>query len=456
MWWKLGLLGVAGVVVFVVSIVAGYMVGGDNRETTSIAGNTDAEMEAETSVKYVGGGTPRPVRIEIESELETVRLAAGLDEEVLAAWWEVLGVDKQKVPLKELGGAQWYTPATAKIVLGDITPFDADERAKLYKPVSGRPQDGIVAGWATEYDASQPDLLVYKAYYWPELFPSSDPAEVTESNVNRLLFEILYEAAIGSTAITPDDYEARQNRVFGEGGRWQTLVKLEESKSQSLLHEWEWRRWRLGWSELKQKGLELADWVGEWRLVAQAQAQTCGGKWRCGALSNNCICSISGNTCVGNNTLCPYGGGTCNCVPICVPYEGPLQNCVAAYSSCGIPVGSQCSQCEETNTCGWSGPTATPRPGVATPTPPPAGSDRCQLAGRVEYFDNRNLANASSVVRFSSLDSNSYSTNSVGIFTVDKNYSNVGSSFDVYVNNPYGTYRTTVMQQQLPARLMVL
>lgn len=64
------LLGLVGLVVFGVSIVAGYMVGGDSRETTSITGNTDAEMEAATSVEFVGGGTPGPVRIEVKSELE--------------------------------------------------------------------------------------------------------------------------------------------------------------------------------------------------------------------------------------------------------------------------------------------------------------------------------------------------------------------------------------------------
>jgi hypothetical protein len=332
-WWKLVLVGVAGLVVFGVSILAGYMIGGERWGLTIPTGDNSTENQQATLAEADGSGTPKPVKLEIVSELLTVRLADGLNEEVLIKWLEILGIDGQAVRLKELGGEQWYTPATAKIVLKDISPLSADERSKLYKPVSGRPQDGIVAGWATEYDASQPDLVVYNAYYWPELFPSGDPVEVTEANVNRLLFELVYEAAIGSTAMTPDDYQRKLGEIFenwqGQGvvelsveepqtfngtsdrreilsvadslqdDKWGEILSVEDSLrddegGEILSVEDSLRGGGRGeilsvenslqddvWGRILSVADSLRDDIMG-KLVGQAYAQTCGGNWKCG------------------------------------------------------------------------------------------------------------------------------------------------------------------------------
>lgn len=104
-----------------------------------------------------------------------------------------------------------------------------------------------------------------------------------------------------------------------------------------------------------------------------------------------------------------------------------------------------------------SRPPSSPVPSEPAPTTPqPDYGDRCRVKGRVEYYDNWNLRNASNVIRWTSLDSLNFSTNADGLFSVDKRYSNVGETFELRVNNPYLAYRTFTVKGGVPSGCSVI
>jgi len=435
-WWKYLVWTALIVAVFGVSIVVGHW--WSSRSYRAAQESTSPAVEAPTQ------GVPGPVALEILSELEVAKLQNGIDTAVLEQWWQILGVNAQALTLKELGGMATYTPSHVKIIFKDISPLSPETRQGLYKPVSGMPGTPIMAGLSTEPRAEE---LTYLVWYAPELLADAGPSEAVEDILNRQLFEVLYEATIGSTELDRDDYEAKLEQAFPEHGGGLGIIKLEDSEQSSGVTPslWNLSAWQLS---------NLMERISTWQLVPQAQAQSCGGNYKCGATSNNCICSSTGNTCGGNGDTCgPNNAGRCNCSTICVQHEGALENCAAAYSSCGIPPTSACSQCVASNTCGWSGPTPTTGSGQPTPTSTSADyGERCRIDGKVEYYDNRNLTNAANVVKIITDNINeNYGTDGSGNYSLDKKYSNVwGNTFTVRVNNPYSTYRTFKVKGNVP------
>ncbi len=69
--------------------------------------------------------TPEPVSrlvaIEVVSELDEVPLAGGVNNAVLGKWLQTISGSSGSYRFKELGGTNWFTPATVNIVLSDIT-----------------------------------------------------------------------------------------------------------------------------------------------------------------------------------------------------------------------------------------------------------------------------------------------------------------------------------------------
>lgn len=86
---------------------------------------------------------------------------------------------------------------------------------------------------------------------------------------------------------------------------------------------------------------------------------------------------------------------------------------------------------------------------VPTTSQPDYG-ERCRVKGRVEYFDNLNLRNASNVIQWNSGGPQDISTNADGVYSIDKRYSNVWDTFELKVNNPYLTYRTFAVKGAVP------
>jgi len=454
------LLGLVGLVIFGLSIYAGYRIGGE-------AGVTPAHKTEETSIsKYDPPlvtptiATPRPVTLEIKSELEGIKLVDKVDTTVLAEWWKIIGVDSEALPLKELGGYNWYTPTRLRIVFRDITPLSKDERWKLYKPTASSREAEPIAGLATVYDAVQPDILEYQAYHDAQVLTGDKAVEAIEKSVNRRVFEVLYEGAIGSTAMTRDDYRRKRDEIF-ENWQGQGVVELRDEEPQtyngtSYIHEilsvedslqddiWE----QFGSSFIEEGILSVVDSLQDdmWgRLVGQAYAQTCGGNWKCGANWEECKCSVSQASCLESQEgdSCGPGYGTCNCTkpPLCVQETGALNSCSAAYGVCGPS--SSCSQCVAVNTCGWSGGGTTPTAGPTPTSGSGGGHDNCIVRGKIQKYDDLNLASANGVVSlWSSLATNTDSTDGSGNFGFSKSYDNVGPTIKVYVNNPYSPYRT--------------
>lgn len=158
-------------------------------------------------------GPAKPVTLAVTSELGQLSLEDTLDTAALARWWEIIGVDSHALPLKELGGYTWYTPTQLRIVFRDIGPLSKQQRWGLYKPTATSPEAMPIAGYATVYDAAQ-EILTYEAWYDPAvLIGELTPADIQDS-VNRILFELLYEGAVGSTSLTPDNYQAKSEQAF--------------------------------------------------------------------------------------------------------------------------------------------------------------------------------------------------------------------------------------------------
>lgn len=158
-------------------------------------------------------GPAKPVTLAVTSELGQLSLEDTLDTAVLVQWWEIMGVDSQALPLKELGGYVWHTPTQLKIVFRDIGPLSQQQRWGLYKPTATSPEAMPVAGYATVYDAAQ-EVLTYEAWYDPAvLIGELSPADIQDS-VNRILFELLYEGAVGSTNLAPDDYQVKSEQAL--------------------------------------------------------------------------------------------------------------------------------------------------------------------------------------------------------------------------------------------------
>ena len=344
------LLGLVGLVIFGLSIYAGYRIGGE-------AGVAPTHKTEETSIsKYDPPlvtptiGAPRPVTLEIVSELDGIKLADEVDTAVLAEWWKIIGVDSEALPLKELGGYNWYTPTRLKIVLKDISPLSKEERWGLYKPTASGPEAEPVAGLATVIDATSPDEIEYQAYIAPEVLVEGRAVEEIAESVNRQVFEVLYEGAVGSTAMTPDDYRAKRELAFPPDGESSSVIQLKSSSSpaggQGVLPNRlmdEATKWFLGKFEA----------IQHWQLVPQASAQTCGGNWKCGANWKECRCG-NGDSCLESQDgqSCGSSRGTCNCNPICESVVGALETCHASYGVCKPPgTNGQCSQCLAWNTC---------------------------------------------------------------------------------------------------------
>ena len=331
--WKYLVFGVLLLSVFVLSVFGGYQwtkQRADSKKPTSV---TDGAHQQ---------NPPGPITLAVISELDVAKLQDGVDALTLEKWWQIIGVDSQALTLRELGGTMTYTPSTVKIVFKDITPLSVQERAVLYKPVSGMPGTPIMAGLSTESDS---DEFTYVVWYAPELLADAGPADAVEDILNRQLFEVLYEAVIGSTELTRDDYDAKLKQVLPTDGAWGGIVKLVEGGQSSGQQPQDWAHYR-------QIMFKVVDQITGWRLVRKAYAQSCGGGWKCGGSSYNCLCSTTGNTCVGNGTACDQASGTCNCSTICVQESGGLNNCNVSYGVCKPPgTNGQCSQCLALNTC---------------------------------------------------------------------------------------------------------
>lgn len=371
--------GMVFVVVFGVSVYAGYRLMGPKKLSAPSAPSGLKFSELPMVTPTIGHA--KPVTVAVVSELDEIKLEEQVDSAVLDQWWVIIGVDSQALPLKELGGYNWYTPTRLKIMLKDISPLSKEERWRLYKPTASGPEAEPVAGLATVIDAASPDEIEYQAYVLPEVLVDGRAVEEIEESVNRQVFEVLYEGAVGSTAMTPDDYQRKRDSIF-DNWQGQGVVELSAKKPQTLngtadIHKILSVEDSLQddmWGRLAGVVTGQIERMQDWRLVGQAYAQTCGGNWKCGANWKECKCSNSGAACLESEDGKPCGSvqGTCNCNTICVQNEGALNSCDASYGQCKPPgTNGNCSQCLAVNTCGWSGSNPTPT------TPASCGNGTC-------------------------------------------------------------------------------
>ncbi len=193
----------------------------------------------------------------------------------------------------------------------------------------------------------------------------------------------------------------------------------------------------------------------------------CSGTIPCGADETDCICSVGGGACSYSGQTCG-GVGTCSCSTTCDETQNSL-NCSSLSSQQLCNEQGDLSSCSakcsvsrpDGDYCLWSGggATATPVPTSATcgngtcgsgescsncPADCGAcGNDNCIVRGKIQKYDDLNLASATDVVSlWSSLATTIDSTDGSGNFGFSKNYDNVGPTIKVYVNNPYSPYRT--------------
>jgi hypothetical protein len=475
-----------GVILFGLSLGAGYYWGREEGEQVAIQPTTE---RGPAPVEYIQPGLedagqvypdPGPVELTVASEIDGVSLSGEVNAEVLEQWWQVLRVDSQAVRLKELGGNVWYAPEQVRIVFKDITPLTTQQRQALYKTVSDGLGGEPVAGVTTRVKDDSAEEIEYWIYADPILFPADYPLDVNAENVNRNVFEVLYEAVVGSTAMTPDDFQRKRDEVF-ENWDGDGLVDVMGVEEQSRVDDSNSKKDEIlsvanslqddeageilsvvdslqddMWREILSVADSLKDDITG-LLVGQVYAQSCSGTFHCGAYDRHCRCSTTNVACSPEGSSCgsSTNPGTCECENVCES-NGDIRQCSGNSANLCRP--RQCSQCApgQYDTCYWGGGGG-PIPGLPTNTPAPAqGTDRCRVAGRVERYNDLNLRNAGNVVSFRSLDTNSYSTDTVGTYSVEKNYANVGSTFEVYVNNPYGSYRTFEVKGNVPGGCSVV